>query len=379
MSENNKKLTRRSLLQAAGAGTGAALLGSALPRQLYAQAAGDVDKAIAWAKANLPNSTPEIVTGAAKEGKLVLLLQTSGTDEAMVGMMKKFKEHYPFIDVSYTLQNTVQVMNRFTSEVNAKKGVTDVLMLPSNLSETNNYITAGNVANFVISQDAAFPEGTKRSGLWYAWATECTATVYRKGALSDEEKKLIRTFKGLSDPRFKGRLGVNGVTNSVSVTGSYVLQNNPDKSLWDGLTANKPQVKPASPALMDGLLSGQYDVSLFASYASAATAAKSGAPIEFGNTALVPTLYIPGAISAIAPNPNAARLWQDWAMSKEGQDIWVNLVGAFSARNDTVAPWAKQQPWFFDDPASHKPIDWTDFTAKQAAVVEKYKKDFQAG
>ena len=378
MQNPHGKITRRDALVAIGGAS--TLLASGLSSTAYAQANQPaIDTAIQWAKANLPNSTPEIVSGAAKEKNLTLLMLTDANDVGMRAMIAKFREHYPFVEVSYTLQNSAQVLNRFTAEVNAKKGVTDCIMHPSNIKELNNYIASGAIAEFVVSQDAAFPEGSKERGHWYAWAGDRCVTIYRKNSLSDEERQLIRTFKGLGDPRFKGRLGINGITNSTSVTASYVLLNQPDQSLWQGLAANKPQVKPASPALLDGLLSGEYDVALFGSYASAAIPAKDGAPIEFGNTALVPTLYAPGVISALAPSPNAARLWQDWVMSKEAQDLWVSLMGVSSARTNMTAPWAKQQPWFFEDPPSHKPIDWADFAQKQAAVVERFKKDFQAG
>jgi iron(III) transport system substrate-binding protein len=315
---------------------------------------------------------------ATREGKLAIAMLTSASDDCMRGMIKKFREHYPFLDVSYTLQSTSQLMNHFTAEINAKKGLTDCLMLPANLTETGRYVSSGAVALFAISQDAAFPDNAKRSGFWYALAADRAVTIYRKDALSDEEKKLVRTYKGLGNPRFKGRLGINGITNSVAVTGAYVLQNHPDKSLWARIAANKPHVKTASPGLMDGLLSGEYDVSIFAASATAATAARNGAPIEFGNTALSPTLYVPNAVSALAPHPNAARLWQDWVLSKEGQELWVALAGSGSARNDVSKTWARQQPWFFESSGTHKTIDWADFASKESEVVARFRKDMQS-
>ena len=337
--------------------------------------------AAAWlarsSSAQAQGVSPAIQAAAAKERRLTLMVLNSANDETIAGMIKAFRRRYPFLEITYTLQSTSQMMNRFTAEQATKRGVSDWVMLPSNIAETDKYVASGAVAKYVISQDAAYPGGTRQSGIWYAVGTERATTVYRKGSLSDEEKKLIRTFKGLGDPRFKGRLGINGITTSVTVTGAYVLLNQPDKSLWHNLAANRPRVKNASPALMDGLLAGEYDVSIFASYATTATAAKSGVPVEFGNTALVPTIYVPSGVSSLAPHPNAARLWQDWILSKEGQDLWVSLIGVSSARRDGAKPWAKAQPWFFDTPGSHKPIDWTDFSRKQADVVAQFQKDFQ--
>ena len=342
---------------------------------LIGAASSVLTSSVAWAQG--VNKTIE--QAAAKEGKLQLLMQTGATDDTMKGLIKGFRTHYPFLTVSYTLQSTSQIMNRFTAEVNARKGFTDCLMLPANLTETNRYVASGAVAKFTISQDAAFPAEAKRDGFWYALAADRAVTVYRKGALSPEEVKLVRTYKGLGDPRFKGRLGINGITNSVAVTGAYVLQNNPDKSLWAGLAANRPKVKSASAALMDGLLSGEYDISIFAASATAAATARNGAPIEFGNTALTPTLYVPNAISALAPHPNAARLWQDWLLSKEGQSLWIEVAGSSSPRADIAKIWARRQPWFFESPGTHGTIDWADFAAKEQQVVARFRKEMQTG
>jgi iron(III) transport system substrate-binding protein len=360
MNHHHRVITRRSTLTGLGAS-----IAAGLPHRAWAQAAGHVDKVIEQA--------------ATKEGKLVLLLLTTVTDETIGGMIRKFKSRYPFLNITYTIQSTPQTMNRFTAELSSRRAVTDWLMLPSNLTQTANYIARGAIAPYRISQDAAFPDDAKHGGMWYALSVERAVTVYRTGALSPEEVKLIRTYRGLGDPRFRGRLGINGVTNSVSVTTAYMLANAADKSLWRGLVANKPRVKTASPALLNGLLAGEYDISVFSSWGAASTPAQNSAPIEFGNTALTPTIYEPCGISALAPHPNSARLWQDWILSQEGQDEWVRSVGMASARSDAIQPWARRQHWFFDSPGTHKPLDWSDFSRNEAQVVARFKKDFQAG
>jgi iron(III) transport system substrate-binding protein len=377
--KGNDKLSRRTVLRIAALGAGSSLFGGSVPHRAYAQAAGDVAKAIAWAKTNLPASTPEIITAAAKEGKLTLTLQLHGDDAANTALVKKFNEHYPFVNVSYTLQTSTQVMQKFSAELNAKRVLSDYIHLPSDLQQSNKYIESGAIAQFVISQDAAFPDKAKRRGIWYPWFRQHGVTAYRVGAVSAEEKQLLRTFKGLGDPRFKGRLGITAVNNSISVTGSYVLQTDSDPSLWERLVANQPKVKPSSAALTDGLLAGEYDVAIMDGFSTVAQAAKAGAPVELVISNPSPVIYAPGAITAAAPNLNAAKLWQDWAMSKEGQDLWIGMVGTPSARSDIVRPWVDQQPWFWEDEASHRPIDWDAFGKKTPEVVARFKKDIQGG
>ena len=368
------RISRRNVLKVAGI----AAATTALPRVAFAQTNTAVTRAVDWAKQSLPNSTADTINGAAKEGKLVLTLQQFGTDETTVALIKKFRERYPFIDVTYTAQNGVQIMQKFAAEHIAKKGITDYLQLPSNALDVNRLIDQGALTPFVISQDSAFPDVAKgQRGYWYPWLRQHNATAYRKGALNEEEKKLIRTFKGLVDPRFKGRLGILSANTSNALMGSYILQTDSDASLWQGLAANKPKIMASSLPMIDGLLSGEFDIALMCGFPTAAVSARTGAPLEFVITSPSPIMYAPGAISSLAPNPNAAKLWQDWGMSKEGQDSWVELVGVPSARNDATKPWAEQQSWFFNDLAAQKQVNWSDFSSKEKEVLGRYQKDLQ--
>jgi iron(III) transport system substrate-binding protein len=367
--------SRRSILRLAAI---APALVTSWPSPSLAQA---VDRAVEWARANLPSSTPDIVAGAAREGELVLALLPDAPDEGTRALIRAFNAHYPFVNVSYTMLSSAQALSRFAAELSAKRGVSDYVRLPSDLKHTADHVAAGSLARFVISQDAAFPHPAKLSGFWYSSFRNNGLTAYRVGALSAEEKLLIQTFKGLGDPRFKGRLGMTGAsTTSLAAMGSYILMNEPDPSIWQGLAANKPHVKASSTPLTAGLLAGEYEIAVMAGFSTVALATKAGAPIEFGVSAPSPILYAPGAISALAPHPNAAMLWQDWLMSKEGQDLWVQIILTPSARSDVVRSWAEQQPWFFGrDPATLREVNWRDFARKQQHVLARFAADMQGG
>jgi ABC-type Fe3+ transport system substrate-binding protein len=363
--------SRRAVIQAAGPITATAFIGRAM-------AGSDVDAAVEWARKNLPHSTPDIVNGAAREGKLTLsLYNLGGNDEAIQALVKGFNRRYPFIVVDYTRYSTVQLLNKFNAEISARRGISDFVNLPSNAATNRTLIDKGAIAKFVVSQDAAFPGQGKRTGLWYAWHDEKATTVYRIDALNDEEKKLVRTFKGVGDPRFKGRIAINSVTNSLTLSTSYALMYDRDPKLWEGLARNRPKVKPASNALVSAVLAGEADIGVMCGAASPMAAAKGGAPIAFGRSAPCPTLHTPCAISAIAPHPNAARLWQDWSTSSEGQNIWVRESGMSPVRTDlTEKGWAEQQPWFFAAPPTE--FDWDAFSQKQNDVAARFTKDIQS-
>jgi iron(III) transport system substrate-binding protein len=51
-----------------------------------------------------------------------------------------------------------------------------------------------------------------------------------------------------------------------------------------------------------------------------------------------PPAFSPQGILKQAPHPNAARLFQDYSFSLEGQQLFVNQHGSLSARTDVVYP-----------------------------------------
>lgn len=373
------KISRRRLMQTAGATAGTLAIAAGCSRQ--DSTAHAVDEAIEWARANLPHSTPDIIKAAAQEGHLTLtMLNQGGNSEVLRSAISGFNKRYPFIAVDSTAQSTLQLIGKFNAELNAKRGTTDYINFPSNLHTTALLEKRGAILPFVVSQDAGYPAAAKRSGLWYAWRTEYPSTAYRKGGLTEEERELVRTFEGLSHPRFKNRIGIANVQNSVTAAGCYVLLNKTDPKVWEGLASNKPRVKPSAPALIDGLLAGEYDVTILAGMLSFIGGAHEGAPVEFGVSAPYPPVYTPGGISALAPHPNAAKLWQDWVMSTEGQRILVKTSGLGSARTDVgVKPWSEEQAWFFKDTSRQVDIDWDDFAQKQQDVYARFKKDMQEG
>src|SRR5574337_1432010 len=80
---------------------------------------------IAAASPGDPATTPQIVSAAEKEGKLVVY---STTDSAAVQpMLKDFAALHPNIAVEYDDMNSTELYNRFVSEAAAGAGSADLL------------------------------------------------------------------------------------------------------------------------------------------------------------------------------------------------------------------------------------------------------------
>ncbi len=69
--------------------------------------------------------SPQILSGAQKEGKLVIY---SSTDSASVEpLLQDFKSLYPFLQVEYNDLNTTEIYNRFVAETASGSGTADLL------------------------------------------------------------------------------------------------------------------------------------------------------------------------------------------------------------------------------------------------------------
>jgi len=73
-----------------------------------------------------------------------------------------------------------------------------------------------------------------------------------------------------------------------------------------------------------------------------------GAPVRWTFPDAVPCKLTAQCISTDAPHPNAAPLFQEWALSEEGMLEWFKTTGALPSRAD-VADRAARRDWYGDD------------------------------
>jgi iron(III) transport system substrate-binding protein len=120
------------------------------------------------------------------------------------------------------------------------------------------------------------------------------------------------------------------------------------------MAALKPQVYESKSPMYDRLAAGEHSVVDQASQSDMGGFYQKGAPVRWVFPKPTPANLTVQTISAKAPHPNAARLFQEWAMSPEGQAAWFKVSSVASARADTVDPrkaakadWYKE-PWYAD-------------------------------
>ena len=308
--------------------------------------------AAAQVPAGYPASYGDTIAAAKKEGKVVVY---STTDTAAANFLTKdFATLYPGISVEYNDMNSTEVYNRFISERAANAGSADVLW-SSSMDLQIKLANDGGALAYASPEIPHLPS-------WAVWKTEAYGTtyeplaiVYNKRLLSGDEipqshADLLRVFTSKAD-KLKGKVTTYDIEKS-GVGFMLITQDSKyNPQFWEmvkALGAIGPRVQSSAGTMMERISSGEnlLGFNIFNSYAAlrAKKDPSIGIVLPKDYTLVMSRVMF---ISKSAKNPNAAKLWLDYMLSKRGQAIIANQSELGSIRSDvegemTVAGYTKQ-------------------------------------
>ena len=295
--------------------------------------------ATAQVPAGYPATYAETIAAAKKEGKVVVY---STTDTAAAGfLIKDFGALYPGISVEYNDMNSTEIYNRFISERAANAGSADVLW-SSAMDLQIKLVSDGGAMTYASPEITALPSWAVRKNEAFGTTYEPLAIVYNKRLLSGDEipqshADLLRVFTTKGD-KLKGKVTTYDIEKS-GVGFMLITQDSKyNPQFWDmvkALGVVGPRVQSSAGTMMERISSGEnlLGFNIFNSYA--ALRAKKDPSIGIvipKDYALVMSRVM--FASKTAKNPNAAKLWIDYILSKRGQTIIANQSELGSIRAD---------------------------------------------
>ena len=295
--------------------------------------------ATAQVPAGYPADYGAVIAAAQKEGKVVIY---SSTDTAAASpLIKDFEALYAGVKVEYSDMNTTEVYNRVISEKAAGAGSADV-MWSSSMDLQVKLVNDGYALTYASPELPRLPQ-------WAVWKNEaygCTyepiAIVYNKRLLSGDEvpqshADMIRVFTQKAE-KLKGKVTSYDIEKS-GVGFLLITQDakfNPD--FWDfakALGAVGPRFQSSSGTMMERISSGEnlLGYNIFGSYALLRAKKDPSIGIVYPKdyTLVMSRILF---ISKTAKNPNAAKLWLDYVLSRRGQTIVANQSELGSIRAD---------------------------------------------
>jgi iron(III) transport system substrate-binding protein len=146
------------------------------------------------------------------------------------------------------------------------------------------------------------------------------------------------SWKELGDPRYRGKLVV--AHPSYSGTAVTYIQALLGVYGWDyfkAIAVNDPLVVQSTIDVTSKVVGGERAIGAGSNDYSNYAQLKRGQPIKILQPSEgVPFILSPQGVAKTAPHPNAAQLFVEYSLSKEGQALLVNEGGLYSVREDVA-------------------------------------------
>jgi len=262
----------------------------------------------------------------------------SAADADMVNVMiAGFEKKNPGIKGSSVVAGTGEIIKRMEAEKDRPLGDVGWSFGPEAIGDKKALFEP------YLSREAPnfFPGQVPADRVWSPFTTMPYVIMYNKKLVSETEKP--KTWKDVLDPKWKGKVAYADASKSGS---SYTLlvtwltiygKNDAGWKFVEDLL-RQCKVLPKSSMTYQGVANGEYPIGLTFEQA-AFEYLKGGAPIGLIYPSEGTAITLDGsAIIKNAPHPNAAKLFLDFTVSKEMQDLMVERFGRRSVRKDVGSP-----------------------------------------
>jgi iron(III) transport system substrate-binding protein len=321
---------------------------------------------------------PALVAQAKKEGTFTVY--HTQVPAAMAQLLKAFEAKFGIRGEVYRATG-YDLQQKYVAESKSGQWAADVVQL-SDMMEIGNLVKLGVIGEYLPTIDKDFPDSMKIRARAYPLHIVQVGIAYNADQVKSEDAKLFEKWEGILDPRWKGKMGIVYPTGGTTYMPNYMWAfGYPDRfgmKFLEGVAAQKPTIFTSTVPTAERLTAGEIAVVAHLNDNTTYLYYQKGAPIRLSYPS--PTPSIPELIfmSGNPPHPNAARLFLEWGLSKEGQETWMGINGAASARSDVDDPRKlSKETWYKKPTEVYLPKDWVDFSQRRTGYLETWRKTFK--
>jgi iron(III) transport system substrate-binding protein len=281
---------------------------------------------LAWALPAVAQEfgSPELIAAAKKEGRLVYYTASSAEGEQEV--INAFNKRFPGIKVEMVRAMGGQLITRIRTEAAAGKLVADVI----NHSDRGLMLEIQELFMDYAPPNAAdyLPEARVSPKLWpgdtLAWSIAYNTALV---------KKPPKTWMDLTKPEYGNKQIGEVIAASGGTTWTRVMFERQvlGEDYWKKQAATNPVLFPSSAPASDAVVRGEVLIAPVV-YTNMYPKIRDGAPAAAvfppEGEPIIP--YADG-IPKTAKSPNAAKLFINWRLSKEGQAFQINNLGTITS------------------------------------------------
>ncbi len=293
----------------------------------------------------------QLIEGAKKEKKLVLY--TTMELPQTMQVVQDFVQKYPFLMIDLHPAETETLIKKVQDEARSGMPGWDVLIGGGGLLQP--LFEENLVASYHSPQRRAVTDALIDSnGYWSGFYINPYVLGYNTNFVTKEE--IPKSYDELLDPRWKGRRiaidrTAHGLLRGLAATWSK------DKAVayLKRLNEQQPVMARASIMAVDSMHTGNVSMVLARAPVIQGYMKKLDSPFDLVSFEPIIAQLDAVMLSAQSPHPNAARLFADFALSKEGQSALAD-VQQIPVRRDmepSSQPAFRGHKWFVEQPDKH--------------------------
>ena len=261
--------------------------------------------------------TPALALAQGLTGKLVLYTSQPNTDAQQT--VDAFKAKHPGVDVTFVRDGTPKILAKLSAEFEAGQPQADVLLIADSVTmeglKKEDRLLAHEKADV-----SAYPSGTHDpQKFWFATKLITTGIAYNTKAGFKPT-----SWADLTRPEVKGQLVMpSPLTSGAALIHAATLTGHIEGGwkYYEDLKENEAVAGGGNGDVLKQVAGGQKLYGVIVDYMPIREKAK-GAPIEFVFPKEgVSAVSEPVAILKTTKNPDAARAFVDFVLSKEGQEL----------------------------------------------------------
>jgi iron(III) transport system substrate-binding protein len=296
-------------------------------------------------------SEEHLVEGAKKEQKLVLY--TTLDLPQSIQLVNNFMEKYPLLDIEIHPLETETLVKRVRHEARTNLPGADVLL--GGGGSLQPLFDERLLAAYHSSQREGLTEAlVDKYGYWSGFYINSYALGYSTARVKPDETP--RSYDQLLHPRWRGtQIAIDGTAHALLRGLSLFWGSEKALAYLRLLAGQYPVMARASIAAVESLHTGDVSIAIGRAPVIQGYRDKLRSPIE--SLSLEPVIAQIDALmlTAQSAHPNAARLFVNFALSKQGQNALAEIQQIAvrpELEQHKLAP-AKAQKWFIERPDGH--------------------------
>jgi iron(III) transport system substrate-binding protein len=281
---------------------------------------------------------PALVQAASKEGKLAFYTAMDLPIAEKFG--KAFEAKFPGISVRVERSGAERLFQRIGQEMESGIHAVDVVNTADGAHcivwKRNDWLAAYLPQEVARHYPAQYYDA---DGLWVTTRVWLSSLGYNTNLVKPEEAP--RSFADLIDPKWMGRMvKAHPAYSGTIMTATFQIVRELGWGYLEKLAQQKIMQVQSSTDPPKKLALGERAVMADGNDYNLIQLKEAGQPVEVVYPSEgTPLVTGPSAVFKSAPNPNAARLFQNWLHSLEAQQLLVDF-----ARQHSVHPLVKEKP-----------------------------------